>query len=86
AMVDEGVICKGQWDGEEVVGIRLNWRKRYITLGPVATLLGLAFKLRDPGHLLGGQEEIGITVALVPTNLPGVSIGRRHIPSMQSFQ
>ncbi|MDG2514874.1 acyl-CoA dehydrogenase [Sphingobium yanoikuyae] len=86
AMIDEGVICKGQWDGEEVVGIRLNWRKRYITLGPVATLLGLAFKLRDPDHLLGGQEEIGITVALVPTDLPGVSIGRRHIPSMQSFQ
>lgn len=86
AMIDEGVICKGEWQGREVLGIRLNWRKRYITLGPVATILGLAFKLRDPDHLLGGKADIGITVALVPTDLPGVSIGRRHIPSMQSFQ
>ncbi|WP_311267890.1 acyl-CoA dehydrogenase [Sphingobium sp. WCS2017Hpa-17] len=86
AMTDEGVIGKGEWQGREVLGIRLNWRKRYITLGPVATILGLAFKLRDPDHLLGEQEDIGITVALVPTDLPGVSIGRRHIPSMQSFQ
>lgn len=86
AMTDEGVICRGEWQGREVLGIRLNWRKRYITLGPVATILGLAFKLRDPDHLLGEEEDIGITVALVPTDLPGVSIGRRHIPSMQSFQ
>ncbi|WP_313436220.1 acyl-CoA dehydrogenase [Novosphingobium sp.] len=86
AMTDEGVVCRGEWNGEEVLGIRLNWHKRYITLGPVATILGLAFKLRDPERLLGGQEDIGITVALVPTDLPGVTIGRRHIPSMQSFQ
>ncbi len=86
AMIDEGVICRGDWQGEEVLGIRLNWHKRYITLGPVATILGLAFKLRDPDHLLGGEDEIGITVALVPTDLPGVTIGRRHIPSMQTFQ
>lgn len=86
AMVDEGVVCQGEWQGQEVVGIRLNWHKRYITLGPVATILGLAFKLRDPNGLLGGAEDIGITLALVPTDLPGVEIGRRHIPSMQSFQ
>lgn len=86
AMVDEGVVCKGEWQGEEVVGIRVNWHKRYITLGPVATILGLAFKLRDPDALLGGQKDLGITLALVPTDLPGVEIGRRHIPSMQSFQ
>lgn len=86
AMVDEGVLCRGEWEGEEVLGIRLNWHKRYITLGPVATILGLAFKLRDPDHLLGSQEDIGITVALVPTDLPGVEIGRRHIPSMLTFQ
>lgn len=86
AMVDEGVVCKGKWQGKDVVGILLNWRKRYITLGPVATILGLAFKLRDPDALLGGQEDLGITLALVPTDLPGVEIGRRHIPSMQSFQ
>ncbi|MEZ5779782.1 MAG: acyl-CoA dehydrogenase [Paracoccaceae bacterium] len=86
AMVDTGVVCKGEWDGEEVMGLRLNWSKRYITLGPVATVLGLAFKLRDPDGLLGGEVERGITVALVPTDLPGVEIGRRHIPAMQSFQ
>ncbi len=86
AMVDEGVVCKGEWQGEEAVGIRLNWHKRYITLGPVATILGLAFKLRDPDALLGEKEDLGITLALVPTDLPGVEIGRRHIPSMQSFQ
>jgi acyl-CoA dehydrogenase len=86
AMRDNGVVCRGSWQGKEVLGIRLNWHKRYITLGPVATVLGLAFKLYDPDHLLGGREDIGITVALVPTDLPGVEIGRRHLPSMQAFQ
>ncbi|MDX3907328.1 MAG: acyl-CoA dehydrogenase [Pigmentiphaga sp.] len=86
AMVDRGVVCKGSWEGREVLGIRLNWHKRYITLGPVATVLGLAFKLYDPDRLLGDREELGITVALVPTQAPGVEIGRRHIPSMQVFQ
>jgi len=86
SMVDHGVVCKGTWQGQEVLGIRLNWHKRYITLGPVATVLGLAFKLRDPDGLLGGREELGITVALVPTDTPGVEIGRRHIPAMQVFQ
>ncbi|KPQ05465.1 MAG: acyl-CoA dehydrogenase [Rhodobacteraceae bacterium HLUCCA12] len=85
AMVDDGVVCKGMWQGEEVTGIRLNWAKRYITLAPVCTVLGLAFKLRDPDGLLGDTTEIGITCALVPTDLPGVDIGRRHLPSGTMF-
>src|SRR6201992_4544422 len=86
SMVDTGIICKGNFEGNEVLGLRLNWHKRYITLGPVATLLGLAFKAYDPDHLVGSEEDIGITVALIPTHLPGVSIGHRHLPSMQVFQ
>ncbi len=86
SMVDTGVICHGTFEGKEVLGLRLNWHKRYITLGPVATLLGLAFKARDPDHLIGNQDDLGITVALIPTDLPGVSIGRRHLPAMQVFQ
>ncbi|KRQ02404.1 acyl-CoA dehydrogenase [Bradyrhizobium manausense] len=86
SMVDSGIICKGVFEGREVTGLRLNWHKRYITLGPVATLLGLAFKAYDPDHLVGDQEELGITVALIPTHLPGVEIGHRHLPSMQVFQ
>ncbi len=86
SMVDSGIICKGEFEGREVLGLRLNWHKRYITLGPVATLLGLAFKAYDPDHLVGHQEELGITVALIPTDLPGVEIGQRHLPSMQVFQ
>ena len=78
ALPDTGVICKGLWKGETVLGLRLNWQKRYITLGPVATLIGLAFKCRDPDHLLGTTEELGITVALVPHDTPGVEIGARH--------
>lgn len=85
SMTDEGVICEGQYQGRKVLGMRLNWRKRYITLGPISTVLGLAFKLRDPDGLLGGEEDLGITVALVPTDTPGVTIGRRHLPSMQAF-
>ncbi len=86
SMIDEGIVCRDTWKGEEVLGIRLNWRKRYITLAPVATVLGLAFKLRDPERLLGEMEDYGITVALVPADLPGVTIGRRHLPSFQMFQ
>jgi acyl-CoA dehydrogenase len=86
SMVDTGIICKGNFEGREVIGLRLNWHKRYITLGPVATLLGLAFKAYDPDHLVGQQEDLGITVALIPTDLPGVEIGRRHLPAMQVFQ
>ncbi len=86
SMVDVGVVCRGTWQGQDVFGIRLNWHKRYITLAPVATVLGLAFKLQDPDRLLGGETDIGITLALVPTNLPGVEIGRRHLPALLVFQ
>jgi acyl-CoA dehydrogenase len=86
SMIDSGVVCCGKYEGREVLGIRLNWHKRYITLGPVATVLGLAFKLSDPDHLIGDRDDIGITLALVPTQLPGVSIGRRHLPAMHVFQ
>jgi acyl-CoA dehydrogenase len=82
---DFGIVCKGMHEGREVLGIRLTWEKRYITLGPVATLLGLAFKLFDPEKLLGGEEELGITLALVPTAHKGVNIGRRHIPLNSAF-
>ncbi|NOH52509.1 acyl-CoA dehydrogenase [Vibrio coralliilyticus] len=83
---DFGVVCKGKWEGKEVLGMRLTWNKRYITLAPVATVLGLAFKLRDPEGLLGKQEELGITCALIPTHLKGVEIGNRHFPLNVPFQ
>jgi len=85
-ITDSGVICRGQHKGKEIIGIRLNWDKRYITLAPIATVLGLAFKLYDPDHLIGEQEEYGITAALIPTNLPGIAIGRRHFPINTPFQ
>ncbi|OFZ84880.1 MAG: acyl-CoA dehydrogenase [Betaproteobacteria bacterium RBG_16_66_20] len=83
---DYGVVCKGQWQGKETLGMRVTWDKRYITLGPVATLLGLAFRLYDPERLLGTKEDLGITCALVATNTPGVNIGRRHLPLNAVFQ
>src|SRR5438552_1388904 len=86
AMRDHGIVCEGVHQGRRVLGMRVTWAKRYITLAPVATLLGLAFKARDPQHLLGAQEELGITLALIPTDTPGVQIGRRHLPAMQAFQ
>lgn len=86
SMIDTGIVCKGTFEGREVIGLKLNWHKRYITLGPVATLLGLAFKAYDPDHLVGDKEDLGITVALIPTHLPGVEIGHRHLPAMQVFQ
>jgi len=85
AMPDFGVVCKGNYKGEEVLGLRVTWNKRYITLGPIATLLGLAFKAYDPDGLLGDVEDLGITCALVPTDTDGVNIGRRHMPLNQSF-
>ena len=75
-----GVVCRGQFDGQEVIGIRLNWQKRYITLAPVATLIGLAFQLSDPEGLLDGPEKRGITCALVPRHIPGIEIGDHHDP------
>ncbi|HHJ4200778.1 acyl-CoA dehydrogenase FadE [Aeromonas veronii] len=83
---DFGIVCKGEWEGKEVLGMRLTWNKRYITLAPIATVLGLAFKLRDPEHLLGEEEELGITCALIPTHIKGVGIGRRHFPLNVPFQ
>lgn len=80
SMPDTGIVCKGEYKGKEVLGFRVNWAKRYITLGPIATILGLAFKARDPDGLLGSRKELGITCALIPTNAPGVEIGRRHNP------
>ncbi len=86
ALIDSGIVCKGEWQGKSITGIRLNWNKRYITLAPVATVLGLAFKLYDPDHLIGEQDEYGITAALIPTNTKGVTVGRRHYPLSIAFQ
>ena len=86
AIPDSGIICKGEFEGNEVLGLRLNWEKRYITLGPVATVLGLAFKAYDPEGLLGGEEELGITCALIPTSTKGITIGNRHFPMNSAFQ
>jgi acyl-CoA dehydrogenase len=84
---DTGVVCRGTYQGKEVVGIRLNFQKRYITLAPVATVIGLAFKLYDPDRLLGGEKtDYGITCALIPRGTPGVTIGRRHFPLNIPFQ
>lgn len=86
AIPDTGVVCMGEWQGQQVLGMRLTWNKRYITLAPIATVLGLAFKLSDPDHLLGDDAEPGITCALIPTNTPGVEIGNRHFPLNVPFQ
>ena len=86
AIPDSGVVCKGEWNGEEIVGIKLNFNKRYITLAPVATVLGLAFKMYDPDNLIGEEEELGITCALIPRDTKGVEIGRRHFPLNVPFQ
>ena len=85
SIADHGVVCKGQWQGKEVTGIRLNFEKRYITLAPVATVVGLAFRLYDPDGLLGDDEDIGITLALLPSDTPGMEIGRRHFPLNNPF-
>lgn len=86
AMPDEGVVCYGSYEGKDnVLGIRLNWKKRYITLAPIATLLGIAFKLNDPDHLLSDEEERGITLVLVKRDTEGVEIGHRHFPVNQAF-
>ncbi len=85
AIPDFGIVCKGEFEGKEVLGMTLTWDKRYITLAPVATVLGLAFKLQDPDHLLGEEEDLGITCALIPTNIEGVITGRRHFPLNVTF-
>jgi acyl-CoA dehydrogenase len=83
---DTGIVCKGEFEGKEIIGIKLNWDKRYITLAPVATVLGLAFQMRDPDGLLGEPRDYGITCALIPVNTPGVEIGKRHFPLNIPFQ
>lgn len=85
SIVDTGIVCRSQQDGVEQLMIRLNWSKRYITLAPVATLIGLAFKLYDPDHLLGNQEYLGITCALIPADTLGAVTGRRHFPLCCAF-
>ena len=86
AIPDYGIVCKQDFQGQkDVLGMRVTWNKRYITLGPIATLLGLAFKLYDPDHLMGDKEDIGITLALIPTDTEGVNIGRRHFPLNIAF-
>lgn len=82
---DMGVVCEGTWKGKKTLGMRLTFDKRYITLAPVATVIGLAFKLYDPDHLLGDQEDLGITCALVPHDTKGVEIGNRHYPLSAPF-
>jgi len=82
---DTGIVSKGQWQDKEIIGMRLNINKRYITLAPIATLIGLAFKLKDPDHLIGDKEDYGITCALVPRDTAGLEIGRRHYPIGDPF-
>ncbi|NCT68196.1 MAG: acyl-CoA dehydrogenase [Rhodanobacteraceae bacterium] len=83
---DYGIVCKGEWNGANVLGVRLTFDKRYITLAPVATLVGLAFRMHDPEHLLGDKEDLGITLALLPRDTAGLEIGRRHLPLNNPFQ
>jgi acyl-CoA dehydrogenase len=83
---DYGIVCMGEWNGINVLGIKLTLDKRYITLAPVATLIGVAFRMYDPDGLLGDKKDIGISLALVPRDTPGVDIGRRHFPLNSPFQ
>ena len=80
------MVCRGLWQGREVIGLKLNFSKRYITLAPVATVVGLAFRMFDPEHLLGDKVDLGITCALIPRDTPGIEIGRRHLPLNIAFQ
>jgi acyl-CoA dehydrogenase len=83
---DTGIVCRGPWQGREIIGLKLNFTKRYITLAPIATVVGLAFRMFDPEHLLGERTDLGITCALIPRNVAGISIGRRHFPINIPFQ
>ena len=85
AIPDSGIVCRGNFNGEDVLGIRVSWEKRYITLSPVASVLGLAFHLYDPENLIGDTSDVGITLALLPTDHRGVETGRRHFPARQAF-
>ena len=83
---DFGIVCKGEWNGAQVLGLKLTFNKRYITLAPVATIIGLAFRMYDPEGLIGDTEDIGITLALLPRETRGIEIGRRHFPLNSPFQ
>ena len=83
---DYGIVCKGEWNGANVLGVRLTFDKRYITLAPVATIIGLAFRMYDPDGLIGDTRDIGITLALLPRDTAGVEVGRRHFPLNSPFQ
>lgn len=85
AIPDKGIVCKGQWNGEEVLGLKVTWNKRYITLAPVASLIGLAIKVYDPDQLLGENEDVGVTCVLVPRDTEGVHAGARHLPMNTVF-
>ncbi|MFO1257320.1 MAG: acyl-CoA dehydrogenase [Gammaproteobacteria bacterium] len=85
AIPDTGVVCRGKFEGKEIIGIKLNWDKRYITLAPIATVMGLAFKLFDPDHLIGDKTDLGVTLCLIPTRLPGIEIGDKHCPLNLAF-
>jgi len=86
ALPDTGVVCRGMWQGREIIGLKLNFSKRYITLAPIATVVGLAFRMFDPDRLIGDVQDIGISCALVPRDTPGITIGRRHLPLNIPFQ
>jgi len=86
SLPDYGIVCKGEWEGGNVLGVRLTFDKRYITLAPVATIVGLAFRMLDPDHLLSDEEDRGITLALIPRDTHGLEIGRRHFPLNVPFQ
>ena len=83
---DYGIVCRGEWNGEQVLGVKLTFDKRYITLAPVASLIGLAFRMYDPDGLIGDTRDIGITLGLLPRDTAGVEIGRRHFPLNSTFQ
>ncbi len=85
AIQDEGIVCEDSWQGRQVIGMRLNLDKRYITLAPVATVIGLAFRLRDPDGLLGDQIDLGLCCALIGSDTPGLDIGQRHLPLNAPF-
>ena len=92
SLIDNGIVCYGKFEGKEVLGLRLNWEKRYITLAPIATVIGLAFKAYDPDNLLPEdhplhkKNDLGITCALIPRSTQGLSIGTRHKPIGEPFQ
>jgi len=85
AMPDFGTVTMGEYEGKKVLGIEVSWNKRYITLAPIATVLGLAFKLYDPDQLIGVKKDLGITCALIPTSHKGVNVGDRHLPMRTAF-